>query len=179
MNEKLWNEFLKTPQTKKEKETLGEAVVAVFKELGESINEASLGVGELKKRENLKLFISKIENGEAFELNDGTEVFLPLNLNSENIEILKTGEIPSRLRFNSTDGETIYLGNLKKTREFLPTSARGAALRLSNKGDTIEGLLAAAMFVSLTDKNPTKAKIIKTLSALNQGPNDLTTHKKI
>ena len=32
MNEKLWKEFLKTPQTKKEKETLGEAVVAAVKE---------------------------------------------------------------------------------------------------------------------------------------------------
>ena len=32
MNEKLWKEFLKTPQTKKEKETLGEAVITVVKE---------------------------------------------------------------------------------------------------------------------------------------------------
>ena len=35
MNEKLWKEFLKTPQTKKEKETLGEAVVAIVEETKE------------------------------------------------------------------------------------------------------------------------------------------------
>ena len=37
MNEKLWNEFLKTPQTKKEKETLGEAVVAIVEETKERL----------------------------------------------------------------------------------------------------------------------------------------------
>ena len=41
MNEKLWKEFLKTPQTKKEKETLGEAVVAVVEQLTKNLNETS------------------------------------------------------------------------------------------------------------------------------------------
>ena len=53
MNEKLWKEFLKTPQTKKEKETLGEAVVAVVDELRENITEASLGPKVLNNQNNV------------------------------------------------------------------------------------------------------------------------------
>ena len=44
MNEKLWKEFLKTPQTKKEKETLGEAVVAIVEETKERLREGETGV---------------------------------------------------------------------------------------------------------------------------------------
>mgnify|MGYP004137841579 FL=1 len=44
MNEKLWKEFLKTPQTKKEKETLGEAVVAIVEETKERLREGQTGV---------------------------------------------------------------------------------------------------------------------------------------
>ena len=43
MNEKLWKEFLKTPQTKKEKETLGEAVVAIVEETKERLYEGQQG----------------------------------------------------------------------------------------------------------------------------------------
>ena len=43
MNEKLWKEFLKTPQTKKEKETLGEAVVAIVEETKERLHEGQKG----------------------------------------------------------------------------------------------------------------------------------------
>ena len=43
MNEKLWKEFLKTPQTKKEKETLGEAVVAIVEETKERLHEGQTG----------------------------------------------------------------------------------------------------------------------------------------
>jgi hypothetical protein len=44
MNKKLWNEFLKTPQTKKEKETLGEAVVAIVEETKERLHEGQQGM---------------------------------------------------------------------------------------------------------------------------------------
>ena len=44
MNEKLWKEFLKTPQTKKEKETLGEAVVAIVEETKERLYEGQRGM---------------------------------------------------------------------------------------------------------------------------------------
>ena len=43
MNEKLWKEFLKTPQTKKEKETLGEAVIAIVEEVKERLHEGQTG----------------------------------------------------------------------------------------------------------------------------------------
>lgn len=45
MNEKLWKEFLKTPQTKKEKETLGEAVVAIVEEIKERLYESAETIG--------------------------------------------------------------------------------------------------------------------------------------
>ena len=43
MNEKLWKEFLKTPQTKKEKETLGEAVIAIVEKTKERLHEGQQG----------------------------------------------------------------------------------------------------------------------------------------
>ena len=49
MNEKLWKEFLKTPQAKKEQETLGESVVAVMDEVLWEQDASSPSADELKK----------------------------------------------------------------------------------------------------------------------------------
>ena len=46
MNEKLWTEFLKTPQPRKEKETLGEAVTAAVEEVKQDIKD-NLNYGEI------------------------------------------------------------------------------------------------------------------------------------
>ena len=53
------------------------------------------------------------------------------------------------------------------------------ALRISNKGDVVEGLLGGALFISLRDGIVTKQRIIDTLEDLDSQPNTSTSKKRI
>ena len=53
------------------------------------------------------------------------------------------------------------------------------ALRISNKGDVVEGLLGVALFISLRDGIVTKQRIIDTLEDLDSQPNTSTSKKRI
>ena len=58
-------------------------------------------------------------------------------------------------------------------------SVGGKALRISNKGDVVEGLLGVALFISLRDGIVTKQRIIDTLKALDEQKKTSESKKKI
>jgi hypothetical protein len=58
-------------------------------------------------------------------------------------------------------------------------SVGGKALRISNKGDVVEGLLGVALFISLRDGIVTKQRIIDTLKALDEQKKTSKSKKKI
>ena len=55
----------------------------------------------------------------------------------------------------------------------------GKVLRISNKGDVIEGLLGVALFISLKGDIPTKQRIIDTLEELDNQADTSTSKKRI
>ena len=69
----------------------------------EVVSEASLSRAELAKRNNLKTFIKKVENGEPFELNSGDgQVVVDKEKSKEYIEAIVSGDkVPSRLKMYS------------------------------------------------------------------------------
>jgi hypothetical protein len=58
-------------------------------------------------------------------------------------------------------------------------SVGGKVLRISNKGDVVEGLLGVAMFISLRDGVVTEQRIIDTLKALDEQKKTSPSKKKI
>jgi hypothetical protein len=114
MNEKLWKEFLKTPQTKKEKETLGEAVVAVVKEETDNFEvppemqkdlEGPLPSPEDTEEKNLQKAIRAIEaEGYDYEIRGKNTIIIKDDDRLETLEKIKSMLIPQGFRHNPTGG---------------------------------------------------------------------------
>ena len=112
-----------------------------------SLEETTLDYTHLapKKEARIQLFITKIQNGDPFELVSGGTVVLPAEKNQDLLDSLKgildgtplTGSI-----FAVTDqGETIDTKKLKKTGEF---GGKGGAVE-PNRGEVAEAFLACAI----------------------------------
>jgi len=93
----------------------------------EFLSEAGLSVGDLRKRDNLQLFMDMIGKGEPFVKVGETEPSVVLQPSDELMMKLQKNDIP--YIFDTTDDKQIRLSNLFKTNSF------GGA---GNKKDTSE-----------------------------------------
>ena len=193
MNEKLWKEFLKTPQTKKEKETLGEAVVAVYEE---SILEQEEKT-ELKIDNLIKAVLNAVKTGlkdndlgkledddQPKELNSKKEfkIMVPVLYERQDLaeyikevleEVLEKSSEPYNIRAIFDSGKTYIIGYTLKLKsrnvaKFFMKTKKGSGVR--NIGDVSEGLLAAALAVKFIkgDKMVSAAEAEKILNELDQ-----------
>ena len=80
------------------------------------LDEATLGAPELRKRNNLDIFIQKLANREPFVLAGQTEPSIVLEPDTEALEQLKQGIIPTT--YTGEDGKLYRLSQLEKTAEF-------------------------------------------------------------
>jgi len=93
----------------------------------EFLNEAGLSVGDLRKRDNLQLFMDMIGKGEPFVKVGDEEPSIVLKPSDELMMKLQNNDIP--YIFDTNDGKQIRLAGLFKTKSF------GGA---GNKKDTSE-----------------------------------------
>ena len=85
----------------------------------EDIDEASISKKDLFKRNNLKLFLQKIDDGIPFELKNGGTVVIDGDKSEDFIGALRKGEEPGpKARLYTPDGKRVALGSLQKTDEF-------------------------------------------------------------
>ncbi len=146
------------------------------------LSEAGLPASQIKKYpERIELFITKIETPEEpFTLTDGSTVFLPADKNEELLSQLRDAlENPALLSGTlyaiTANGNRISTGKLAKSNVYTASKK----LRISNKGDVVEGLLGVAMFISLRDGVVTEQRIIDTLKALDEQKETSSSKKKI
>ena len=155
------------------------------------LNEEVLSFPQLAKRDNLRTFIKKIEKSEPFELAGGgtatfkaqDDILVALknmlasrDISAKAAKILLKGK---RFYLTTTDDEIAHLNNLQKTGEFGGSGSTTSELKISNKGDVLEGLLGVALFISLKGEAPTNASIIATLEELNKQEDNSKSKKKI
>jgi len=81
----------------------------------QEIEEANLS-GQLSKRNNLDIFIQKLQNKQPFVPVGATEATILLKPDPETIELLRQGQIPQK--FAGEDGKMYSLTALQKTAEF-------------------------------------------------------------
>ena len=190
MNEKLWKEFLKTPQTKKEKETLAEAVVAVYEEsileqeeipkvnidnlISAVLNAVNTGLKDLGFEDGLE------KDDHPKELNSRREfkIMVPvLDKRQDLAEYIKKvlEEFPEPYNIRAIfDGGGVYtIGYTLKLKsrnvaKFFMKPKKGLGVR--NIGDVSEGLLAAALAVKFMegDKMVSADEAEKLLNELDQ-----------
>jgi hypothetical protein len=154
------------------------------------LNEEVLSFPQLAKRDNLRTFIKKIEKSEPFELTDGgTATFkaqddilaaLKKMLASRDISA-KAAKILLGKKFylTTTDEDIVHLNALQKTGEFGGSGSTASELKISNKGDVLEGLLGVALFISLKGEVPTNESIIATLEELRKEEDNSKSKNKI
>ena len=79
--------------------------------------EGSLAIGEINKYDwRIKLFLKKYNDGEPFELTDGTSGMIAKS--DELVKIIKSGKAPRGYKIKLTDGREISFKQLQKTAEF-------------------------------------------------------------
>ena len=121
----------------------------------EFLSEAGLKVGDLRKRDNLQLFMDMIGKGEPFVKVGETEPSVVLQSSDELMTKLQNNDIP--YIFDTNDGNQIRLSGLQKTVAFGSTggSKKETSERQehgliniinANKGVTIEqmGIIASS-----------------------------------
>ena len=82
----------------------------------EFLNEAGLSVNDLRKRDNLQLFMDMIGKGEKFVKAGATEPSIVIQSSDELMMKLQNNEIP--YIFDTSDGSQVRLSGLQKTVEF-------------------------------------------------------------
>jgi len=83
------------------------------------LEEATLSPAQLLKRNNIEVFLSKIENNEEFILKDGGTAIIDPDASADAINILKSRNVEGqRIRFTDTNGNILSLGKFEKTTEF-------------------------------------------------------------
>lgn len=85
----------------------------------EDIDEATLSKKDLFKRNNLKLFLQKVQDSSPFELKNGGEVIIDAEKSADFLGALAKGQEPERqMKLYTSDGKLLSLGALQKTGEF-------------------------------------------------------------
>ena len=104
--------------------------VSILKSLLEKLNlpankiindleEATLSPTQLLKRNNIEIFLNKIENNEEFILKDGGTTIIDPDASASAINILRSKNVEGqRIRFTDTNGNILSLGKFEKTTEF-------------------------------------------------------------
>lgn len=89
---------------------------AVIPEDMQDIEEATLSPSQLRKRNNLDVFIQKLANREPFVAAGQTEPTIVLEPDPEALEQLRQGQIPAK--FKGENGQLYGLAQFEKTAEF-------------------------------------------------------------
>jgi hypothetical protein len=187
MYEKLWKEFEKSPQVKKEKETLGESVVAVYEEsILEQEEIPKVNIDNLIKAvlnavdtglKNLGFDgLDSSENPTALDSKKTLKIMVPVDKERGELaeyikEILEEYPEPYTVRANFSRGNLAgYTLKLKNSNiaKFVLKPKRGSGVH--NIGDVSEGLLAAALAVKFIvgDKMVSAEEAEKILNELDQ-----------
>ncbi len=88
-----------------------------MKSLSSFISEGSLDLPEINKYDwRINLFLKKYNDGEPFELTDGSSGMIAKSPELE--AVIKAGKQPRGFKFKLTDGREIAFKNLQKTKEF-------------------------------------------------------------
>lgn len=129
------------------------------------INEAGLDASALVRRPwRIQKFLNMVKEKQPFTLERTGEQVLIDPATHDEIKLifdrLLAGEKFSKITVKTLDGETISIGNLKKTTEF----GGGAGAKGYNVGNLAEGLLGVALTARFVNNKPvTEPQIIKIL----------------
>mgnify|MGYP001237320687 CR=1 FL=1 len=82
-----------------------------------NLKEAPIKSATLGKRKNDTRFLDKINKGDKFELEDGSQIIIDPDQSAESIQKLQNQDFKN-LTFTDTSGNTHKLTNFKKTAEF-------------------------------------------------------------
>ena len=129
------------------------------------ILEAGLDASALQRRpERIQKFLNKVREGTPFTVEKtGDLVTVDLSTHDELKQIfdrLLAGEKFSKITVTTTDGDSVAIGNLKKTAEF----GGGAGKQGYNVGNLAEGLLGVALAARFINNKPVMEKdVVKIL----------------
>lgn len=112
------------------------------------IDEATLSPAQLRKRNNLDVFIQKLANSEPFVPAGQTEPTLVLVADEETLEQLRQGQIATV--YQDTTGRTVRLSDLEKTAEF-----GGKGTGFGTRKEDAELASLQAQLANLKGDNPT------------------------
>jgi len=132
------------------------------------IQEAGLDASALIRRPwRVQKFLNMVKEKQPFTLErTGEQVLIDPESHDELKDVfdrLLAGEKISKIQVRTLDGETIAIGNLKKTTEF----GGGAGTKGYNVGNLAEGLLGVALTARFVSNKPvTEQQIIKILDAI-------------
>lgn len=104
-----------------------------------------------KNPERINIFLNKITNGQAFELNSGGSITIDKSEFDRLKQMLAGPKVPGpSTTVKTTDGQDIRMDNLKKTGDFGGTGqTKTGERKLANRGNTLEGVLGAAAVARL------------------------------
>ncbi len=113
------------------KDYLVDIIREVIREEG-LLSEAGLSASEIGKYpQRIKTFIDKVNKGEPFEMEDGSEVILPKDKNADLLSrleaALKGENLSGSLKAVTADGQAISTSKLAKTAQFGGKSGSGGA----------------------------------------------------
>ena len=117
-----------------------------MKSLSSFIIEGSLDLGEINKYDwRIKLFMKKYNDGEPFELTDGSSGMIAKSPEVE--AVLKAGKQPRGFKFKLTNGKEIGFKDLQKTKEFGGgTAGSGAGADVTAAAESAQCLYAQCLW---------------------------------
>tara|TARA_X000001316_G_C921995_1_gene36705 strand:+ start:1266 stop:2567 length:1302 start_codon:yes stop_codon:yes gene_type:complete len=117
-----------------------------MKSLVSFLSEGSLTLGEINKYDwRIKLFMQKYNNGDPFELTDGSSGMIAKN--SELEAVIKAGKQPRGFKFSLTTGREIGFNDILKSKEFGGgTSGSGAGAAQTAAAESAQCVYAQCLW---------------------------------
>ncbi len=151
-----------------------------FSDIKKVLTEGPLSPGDLMKygsdSPRINAFVKKIENGEPFELIDGSTVVLakPQAFDGYMDDLLDRmfdGEKAGALM--KADGNKISFGQFQKTTELGGQTAAAGEVKtaIANRGNVMEGVLGAATTARLMKRPGTDISVAEVINVINSLPN--------
>jgi hypothetical protein len=160
------------------------------KQLGEEIeliNEVNLSPTQLEKpypsksdfatvyKDRGERFLKKIEDGEEFELSNGTTVKIDKDGSKEAIDFLKSKNYKElggvKKLFKDTEGNSYSLSNFKKTKEFGSGSGQGAGAAATATAESSQCVFTSLAYTvknsEITEEDITDENLDKAYSRCN------------
>ncbi len=137
--------------------------------------EGQLKFSELRKRDNIEIFVNKVRNKQPHTLETGGSIILdPQEADRLESDLNSGKRAPNNYFIKDIDGNDISLKELTKTGEYggQATVAGEKRDKISNRGDVTEGVLGAATVARLMQRPGADITLDNVINLINSTPAD-------